>query len=768
MKTFDNCALFIGVNDYRTFDQSTGAPPGTSDLAGSRNDVLSFYRVCRQMGIGPENIRVLTSPKLTTDDLQGLADASIREATKQEILDGVDWLARRIGGKDGPPGLFTYSGHGDFKEGEGLVVCPSDTSGRNLDHAIPLAKIQEVFAKQAALESLTVVLDCCHSGATRGARKALSLTGRKVPPAMATGLASIGERVLSAAAPKGTSYQSRFAGEHHGGFSWALTSAMDQWTARAEGSSVELSVSYGDLLMRARGLLATLGFDQVPELKGPPFVEQIPFFHRGRGGRREETSVSPDKHRRGGQLNPDAKYYSLDLSSGMNQSWTVYVNGATATFQGNTNTEFWGIDESFTSAMSGEMLNGTTLTFAPAPSTAPAQMPAQSLWTQTSAPSNSMFFGTNSDGNVVGLMSTLQTGTPWQGMLTWYVAVPSGDPPEYVVAKNLTLTYGPASAYGPESNYRNYQWYTMALPPLSWGTKSSSVDESYSGAALAQMNDILYCAYVYAGQIWVLTSQDGQSVQQRSVVYFGNSPVNASSNAPALACMSGTLYLACRTTSGQVAVGSYQSGNLSSWSAVPLSPAPTTATSPALGVGTDGSGNALLCLAYNAGISMQLLVWSGSSWTAQNGPGTAATGAPAIAGFGTGLFLAQIGSGGTTIEIYQATNLDKTASWSSTPAVIQIPTETASISSVSLAVYNGLLYLSFTDSAGNVGICSSADGQSFSGFANVSSQVAGVTSNTNAPIAAFGTNAGTLALAITNPYPYASVTWNYMYLVTAN
>lgn len=755
MRSFDNCALFVGVNDYRAFDRSTDEAPGTSDLLGSRNDVAWFYRVCRELGIGPENIRVLASPRLSPEELPGMDAGSIREATEAEILDGVAWLADRIGGDEPLPGLFTYSGHGDWKEGSGLVICPSDTTGYGLDHAIPLAKIQEMFADRRALDSLTVVLDCCHSGAARGARKALSLTGRRVPPALVVGLASRGERVLSAAGAAGTSYQGRFAGEHHGGFSWALTSAMDQWTARAEGGCVELTASYGDLLERAKGLLATLGFEQTPVLRGPKGVEETPVFHRGRGGAKEETAAAPDRTRRGGQLDPDLRY-SLALST-VSQPWDISVSADSASPALPSNTEMWQVDEGFVEAMAratpGDKLTFTATGAYTAPSTPPpVQMPADSLWTPTSTPAGDLFLGPNSDGYVVGLVSQLTAGATWGGALTWYVAVQRGDPPEYLVGEGgLTLAYGPASAYG------DWQWYAMSLPPLSWGAKYRENVNTHGGCALAEQGGTAYCGWVEPGQVWlyVLPADPSAVGGMYAVAAAGAAGV------PGLASMNEGLYLAYETTAQDILVGAVDGWRFAGLGSV------AGATSPALGVGVDAASSAsVLCLAYvkAGGSSVKVTAWSGSSWSEPSQAVTGATGAPALAGFRGELFLACVGASGATIEIHRASSVSAGGtSWSGAPvAVIQIddrvntatydpgadaPASPLAFSTVSLAAVNEALYLSFTDGGGGVWICASPDGRVWGGFAEVSNQESWITSGPNAPIAPLGTSAGKLVLA---------------------
>jgi hypothetical protein len=139
----------------------------------------------------------------------------------------------------------------------------------------------------------------------------------------------------------------------------------------------------------------------------------------------------------------------------------------------------------------------------------------------------------------------------------------------------------------------------------------------------------------------------------------------------------------------------------------------------------------------------------------------------ALAGFREQLFLAQQGARSQTIEIYVATSVTSSGTaWPSRPvAVIQVDASSNTVTSdptappgahplalsnPGLCVYGDLLYLACTDADQNVWICSSADGVSWSGFAQLSQQVAGVQAAASPAPSALG--ADTLALA----YPTAS------------
>jgi hypothetical protein len=230
--------------------------------------------------------------------------------------------------------------------------------------------------------------------------------------------------------------------------------------------------------------------------------------------------------------------------------------------------------------------------------------------------------------------------------------------------------------------------------------------------------------------------------------------------APALASLGSVMWLAYQPKGGS---GINVITNAGKGWAQGTAPSVTVSAPPALGVVSTSAGD-VLCLAYLDGksSSMNVLTWTGSKWSAPAGPGVAAAGPPAVAGFGEKLFLAQQSTGSRTIEIYLATSVAASGTaWPKTPiAVIQVDATDYTVSSdpsaspsgkslvlsnPALAAYNGRLYLTFTDASQNVWICSSGDGASWSGFAELPQQVSGVQSAASAAVSALGT--GTFALA---------------------
>lgn len=298
-------ALLIGVDDYSSYDASVGHPAGKSDLLGSRNDVLAFFRTCRDLDIPAANIRVLTSPKIDPALLPGVPAENIGDATESRVREGAAWLAAALGASGGA-GFLSFSGHGEKLDGGELALCPSDTRDHALRGAIAFADLRRTFADHGALENLTCVVDACFAGAALDPsapkeRRALSLTGRDASTAAPTAL-DLGDRVIAAARPDQPAFQARFSGEHRGALSWAVGATLDQWSRVKEDGATRVNLSYGELRDRAERLLDTLSFDQKPVLSGPANVADLSFLQIG--SMPAPTSPTPDAARMPLQLDP--------------------------------------------------------------------------------------------------------------------------------------------------------------------------------------------------------------------------------------------------------------------------------------------------------------------------------------------------------------------------------------------------------------------------------------------------------------------------------
>jgi hypothetical protein len=136
-------ALLIGINRYRM----DGA-----DLRGCVNDVKNMQAVLtRYYGFGRRDIKVLTDFGATTAAMKAGVQALVRGARKGDVL------------------LLHYSGHGanvpdkngDEADRRDEILCPAD-----LDWKKPLLDdwLRRTFDRLPAGVSLSVIMDCCHSG----------------------------------------------------------------------------------------------------------------------------------------------------------------------------------------------------------------------------------------------------------------------------------------------------------------------------------------------------------------------------------------------------------------------------------------------------------------------------------------------------------------------------------------------------------------------------------------------------------------------------
>jgi hypothetical protein len=136
-------AVLIGINKYQV--------PG-ADLRGCVNDVKNLQMVLIQYyGFAGKDIKVLTDLKATKKAMQAAIQKLIAGSKKGDVL------------------LLHYSGHGsnvpddngDEADKREEILCPTD-----LDWKDPFRDdwLRKTFDKLKAGVSLTVIMDCCHSG----------------------------------------------------------------------------------------------------------------------------------------------------------------------------------------------------------------------------------------------------------------------------------------------------------------------------------------------------------------------------------------------------------------------------------------------------------------------------------------------------------------------------------------------------------------------------------------------------------------------------
>ena len=263
-------ALLVGINRYRI--------PG-ADLRGCVNDVRNVEALLRETyGFAKKDITTLT-------------DFS---ATKQAIQAGVRSLVR--GGRAGDVLLFHFSGHGsnvpdddgDEADGRDEILCPTD-----LDWKRPLRDdwLRTTFDTLKPGVSLTVIMDCCHSGtitravqppdapmmerylpspwdlvAVESGRKLRGRLGPGVHRASRanrakrdTVVADIPEVLFTGCRDTQTSADATLGGAFNGALTYCLVAAL----RKNDGV-----LSHRTLRDRAAAQLATRGFSQVPQLEG--------------------------------------------------------------------------------------------------------------------------------------------------------------------------------------------------------------------------------------------------------------------------------------------------------------------------------------------------------------------------------------------------------------------------------------------------------------------------------------------------------------------
>lgn len=276
-------AVLIGINKYRI--------PG-ADLRGCVNDVKNMQAVLTQYyGFGNNDIKVLTDYGATKKAMQAAIQTLIANAKKGDEL------------------LLHYSGHGsnvpdddgDEADKRDEILCPTD-----LDWKDPLRDdwLRKTFNKLKPGVSLTVVMDCCHSGTNTRAiqppdapRMARYLpnpwdimaeeSGRKLRGKVATELrasprarrktsdrvdADICEVLITGCRDTQTSADAYIEGSYNGALTYHLAAALND----AQGK-----ITYRELHAQILERLKKGDFDQVPQLECRKANFDRPFMSAG-------------------------------------------------------------------------------------------------------------------------------------------------------------------------------------------------------------------------------------------------------------------------------------------------------------------------------------------------------------------------------------------------------------------------------------------------------------------------------------------------------
>ena len=255
------------------------------------------------MGFAPENIRVLTSPRLAPEGLgPECVAANVGEATRDEMMAGLTWLYEVIDGDEPCSGLMTFSGHGT--RDRGLLLCPSDVTG-SLDEAISVVKLRRK-ANPELSRRLTVLIDGCHAQVGLGPeKKALAdLLTERAGVELPDNIPQVSARVIAACERDQTSDSSTFGGKPIGAFTWALISAMGRWPTSEMDGVRYLAATHGQLVAQAQALLQALSFDQEPTLSGPSGIDEQAFLAPGDAPVSSEPSGSRTQRQLDVDINP--------------------------------------------------------------------------------------------------------------------------------------------------------------------------------------------------------------------------------------------------------------------------------------------------------------------------------------------------------------------------------------------------------------------------------------------------------------------------------
>ena len=273
-------ALLIGINRYKI--------PG-ADLRGCVNDVKNMQAILtQQYGFADKDVTILTDFAATTKAMQAATSTLIRGARKGDVL------------------LLHYSGHGsnvpdangDEADHRDEILCPTD-----LDWKKPFLDdwLRKTFDGLRAGVSLTVIMDCCHSGSnTRvilppdapiiprylpspwdlmAAESGRKLRG-KVQGSLRRSTAAkrkkkdivdvaISELLIAGCRDTQTSADAHLGGTFNGALTYSLVDVLKN----AGGT-----ISYRHLHEQTVTQLKRGGFDQVPQLEGMAAKFDRPFL----------------------------------------------------------------------------------------------------------------------------------------------------------------------------------------------------------------------------------------------------------------------------------------------------------------------------------------------------------------------------------------------------------------------------------------------------------------------------------------------------------
>lgn len=273
-------AVLIGINKYRV--------PG-ADLRGCVNDVKNLQQaLTTYSGFSAKDITTLTDLQATKKAMQSAIQKLIASGKKGDVL------------------FLHYSGHGanvpddngDEADHRDEILCPT-----NLDWNDPLRDdwLRTTFDKLRSGVSLTVIMDCCHSGSNTRAISPpdapikerflpcpLDLmateSGRKLSGTLRGQLgkaprgrkrksdivhADIPELLITGCRDTQTSADAKIGGTFNGALTYYLVQSIKETKGK---------LTYRELHQRTTGKLKKNDFDQVPQLEGQRTAFDRPFL----------------------------------------------------------------------------------------------------------------------------------------------------------------------------------------------------------------------------------------------------------------------------------------------------------------------------------------------------------------------------------------------------------------------------------------------------------------------------------------------------------
>ncbi len=265
-----NRAVLIGINRYQI--------PG-ADLRGCVNDVKGMQGVLtKYYGFKAEDITLLTDLAATKRAMQAAIKALVSQARAGDVL------------------VLHYSGHGanvpdkdgDEADNRDEILCSTDLDWKN-----PLTDdwLRTTFNKLRAGVSLTVIMDCCHSGTNTRAllppdapmiprylpnpwdlmaaesgrklrgklRGELRTSPRAKRKKSDVVVADIPELLITGCRDTQTSADAYIGKSYNGALTYNLVAAINE----AKGK-----LSYRELHSKTLAKLTAGNYDQVPQLEG--------------------------------------------------------------------------------------------------------------------------------------------------------------------------------------------------------------------------------------------------------------------------------------------------------------------------------------------------------------------------------------------------------------------------------------------------------------------------------------------------------------------